>query len=420
MARSGDPAAMAYLLVRTPSVNPALDPNGQGEKNIARLVHGWLADWGLDVHRQEVLPGRPNVVARLAGTGPVLLLNGHLDTVGASGVVATPGIGKARRKDEAGRSVSPASRDGGFRRWEGNAGVDGSWEPEAELRGRGSCDMKGGVASLLAAACRLAGSDGPRPNLVVALTVDEEHASLGMRHLLDSGLRADLAVVCEPTSLAVAPAHKGFVWAKVRFRGVSAHGSRPEKGVDAIRHAALYLAELDRLHDDLSFGLRHPLLERGSFHIGTIHGGTADSVYPDRCTVTLERRTLPGETAETFVGELEEAATRIASSRRPPGSLPPEIAPVLERSPSEVPVDSALVQGLLSASDRAGLGRAVRPMTAWVEASLLNEAGIPAVCFGPGDMAKAHGADERVPLTEIEACARVLEDFARSLATSWS
>ncbi|HUF75986.1 MAG TPA: M20/M25/M40 family metallo-hydrolase [Longimicrobiales bacterium] len=379
-ARSGDPVALAQLLVSTPSVNPALSPGGAGEGAIAELTAGLLEGWGLRAEVNAVAPaGRCNVVATLEGEGPTLMLNGHLDTVGVEGMAVPPFAAEI-----------VASR----------------------LIGRGACDMKGGLAALLAASSRLA-ARGPRPNLVVALTADEEHASLGMQAIVRDGPPADLAVVCEPTSLAVMPAHKGFVWVRATFRGRAAHGSRPELGVDAIRHAALYVAALDRYVYELRARTRHPLLGHGSLHTGTITGGTAPSIYPDHCEVQLECRTLPGTGATEVVEEMQRVLDALAA-REP--SLDASLETVLERPGTEVPGDSGLVQGLLAAARAHELAPAVSGMTAWVDAALLNEAGTPAVCFGPGATEQAHTADEWIDTREIVTCADVLESFARGLA----
>lgn len=270
--------------------------------------------------------------------------------------------------------------------------------------------MKGGVAALLGAARSLAaGGHGGR--LVVALSADEEHASIGMQQLIDAGLRADAAVVCEPTGLQVMPAHKGFVWVEARFTGRAAHGSRPEVGVDAIRHAAAFMAELDSLEADLARRPPHPLLGTGSIHAGTIEGGTAASVYPERCILLLERRTLPGETAKRVIEEFEAAADR-ARARHP--SMKVELRTTLDRPGTEVAQDHVLVQGLLEASQRVGVASGIGPMTAWVDAAWLNEVGVPAVCFGPGSIEQAHSADEWVEADDVRRCAAVLEDFARA------
>ncbi len=381
-ARRGDPVDLARLLVSIPSVNPTLSPGGAGERRMAEATADLLEGWGFATEVYDAAPGRPNVVAALEGSGPTLLLNGHLDTVGVDGMAVDPF----------------GARVEGGRLW-----------------GRGACDMKGGVAALMAAAARLAGG-GPRPGLVVALTADEEHASVGMAELVGrkGGPTADLAVVCEPTGLAVMPAHKGFVWLRAVFRGRAAHGSRPDVGLDAIRHAALFLAELDAHAEELRRRPTHPLLGHGSFHAGTIAGGAAESVYPDRCELTLERRTVPGERTEDVVRDFQKVLDALAA-REP--DLDASLTMTLDRPGTEVPVETELVRGLLDAGAEHGVEPAVEGMTAWVDAAFLNEAGIPAVCYGPGSIEQAHTDDEWVGVEEIRTCARVLESFARALAT---
>lgn len=378
-ARKGDPVALAGWLVTIPSVNPVLEEGGAGETKIAAACAELLDDWGFETTVTEPEPGRPNVVGRLEGHGPTLLLNGHLDTVGVAGMTVDP---------------------------------FGAVVADGRMYGRGSCDMKAGDAALLAAAYRLS-ADGPRPSLVIALTSDEEHASIGMADLVGGdGPGADLAIVCEPTSLRVMPAHKGFVWIRASFEGLAAHGSRPDIGVDAIRHAALYLAALDDYGARLRARPPHPLLGHGSFHAGTIRGGSAESVYPDECEVVLERRTLPGEEPKTVVGEFQAVLDTVLAAEPTAAA---SLHVTLERPGTEVPADHRLVQGLLSANQSHHVAAVVEGMTAWVDAAFLNEAGVPAVCYGPGSIEQAHTDDEWVDVGQIATCADVLESFARSL-----
>ncbi len=375
-AAAGDPLALARCLVALPSVNPSLEAGGAGEEGPARAAAGWLSGWGFEVSLAEVLPGRHNVLARHGEGAPTLLLNGHLDTVGVAGMTVPPF--DARVED-------------------------------GRLLGRGACDMKGGVGALLGAAATLARGGHPG-TLVVALTADEEHASLGMQALVEEGLRADAAVVCEPTGLAVMPAHKGFVWLEAAFRGKAAHGSRPDLGVDAVRQAGLYLAALEAHAAELAAAPPHPLLGRPSFHAGTIAGGTAPSVYPERCVLTLERRTLPGERTADVEAAFRDVLDGLAAREE---GLRAELRVTLQRPGTEVPGDGPLVAGLLAACAAEGVEPAVAGMTAWVDAAFLNEAGTPAVCFGPGSIGRAHADDEWVPVAEIEACARVLVRFGQ-------
>jgi len=179
------------------------------------------------------------------------------------------------------------------------------------------------------------------------------------------------------------PAHKGFVWVEVEFRGRAAHGSRPDAGVDAIEHAGLYLAALSALRGRVEAREPHPLLGHGSFHAGTIDGGSAPSVYPDACRLVLERRTLPGEGLTGTIQEFQAV------------------------------LDDLAAEVLLGACAGEGVDPVLRGMTAWVDAAFLNHAGTPAVCFGPGSIAQAHSADEWIDPTEIVRCASVLERFSR-------
>jgi acetylornithine deacetylase len=184
-------------------------------------------------------------------------------------------------------------------------------------------------------------------------------------------------------------------------------------GIDAIRHAALYMAALDGLAEELRARPAHRLLGHGSFHAGTITGGTAESVYPDRCELLLERRTMPGEAPDAVLAEFERVLAELAERE---GDVDASLEMTLERPGSEVPQSSTLVRGLLAACEAHGVEPVVEGMTAWVDAAFLNEAGVPAVCYGPGSIEQAHTEDEWIDLREIVACAEVLEAFARGLA----
>ncbi len=376
-ARTGDPVALARAMVAIPSVNPLMEEGGTGEEAMAQQCGAWLEGWGYEIKLEEVDTARWNVVATRGGSGGRrLILNGHLDTVGVGGMTVPP--------------------------------FDGDLS-DGKVWGRGACDMKGGLAIILATAATLAKEDHPG-ELVVALTADEEHASIGMQAFSETVGGAAAAVVCEPTKLAVMPAHKGFLWVNAEFRGTAAHGSRPEEGVDAILHAGHFLAALGKLEARLLAGPKHPLLEYPSFHAGTIEGGSAPSVYPHRCKLVLERRTLPGEDPSAIMDEFREVLEEV---REQVPEMDVALTPGLFRPGTEVPVASDLVQGLLAAMEAEGLERRVEAMTAWVDAAFLNEAGIPAVCFGPGSIAHAHSAKEWVPVQELEMGARILTRFAR-------
>jgi acetylornithine deacetylase len=373
----GDAVALARALVRIDSRNPTLAPNSPGEGECARTLAAVLDDWGFVVQLVDAAPGRPNVIARIGPEdAPALMLNGHLDVVGVEGMVHQP--------------FSAELRDG-------------------RIYGRGSADMKGGLAAMCAAAAAETDHHSERQILITAVA-DEEYESLGMRALLASGVRAEQAIITEPTRLAICPAHRGFAWFDVELTGKAAHGSRYDVGIDAITHAGLLLAELDRVELTRQAGPIHPLLGRGSLHASKIHGGVGMSTYPERCNLAIERRTIPGESVEKITRELTEACGRL-KSRRP--EFDARVTLSTAQLPSDVPVDAPVVRRLVGAVEREGIPVRIEGLSAWTDAALLNEAGIPTVCFGPGDIGLAHAAEEFVPVEDIERAMRVLTRVVR-------
>ena len=375
----GDAVALARALVKIDSRNPTLAPGAPGESEAARFLASVLDDWGFSVELLETGRGtaRPNVVARLGPANtPALMLNGHLDVVGIEGMVHAPFAAELR---------------------------------DNRIYGRGAADMKAGIAAMCAAA--VAGtSPGARRQILITAVADEEYESLGMRSLISAGIRAEAAVITEPTRLAICPAHRGFAWINVAFAGRAAHGSRYDIGVDAILHAGLVLAELDTVEKSRERGPLHPLLGRGSLHASTIKGGVGMSTYPERCDLAIERRLLPGESAEKAVAEVTDACARVRQ-RHP--RLSASVTLNTAQAPSDVPVDAPVVRRLSGALEREGMPVRIEGLSAWTDAALLNEAGIPTVCFGPGDIALAHAAEEFVPVDEILGATRVLTRLVR-------
>jgi acetylornithine deacetylase len=373
----GDAIALARALIQIDSRNPTLVPDSAGEGECARALASVLDDWGFAVDLSEIPPGRPNVVARLGPADtPALMLNGHLDVVGVDGMTHEPFAAEVR----------------------GN-----------RIYGRGSADMKGGLAAICAAALEGVGSGAKRQILVTAV-VDEEYESLGMRALLASGVSADAAIITEPTRLAICPAHRGFAWFDVSLRGRAAHGSRYDIGIDAITHAGLLLAELEQLERTRDSGPHHPLLGRGSLHASKIHGGVGMSTYPEACDLAIERRTLPGESTEKAMVEIVDACTRVKARH---ANFDAKVTLTTAQLPSEVPPDAPIVRRLRRALERENVPVRIEGFSAWTDAALLNEAGIPAICFGPGDISMAHAAEEFVPVEEIGLATRVLTRVVR-------
>jgi acetylornithine deacetylase len=380
----GDPVAWTRALVATPSVNPDLEAGGTGEGDVADLLVPYLEAWGFRVRRTEPAPGRACLVAHLGEGSPTFALCGHMDTVGVEGMTISP---------------------------------FGAEERAGRVEGRGSADMKSGLAVILAAAASTAGSGGPGSGtLALVFTADEENASIGLRHLLDEGFTADGVVVTEPTELAIAPASKGFLWLTIRARGRAAHGSRPAEGRDAIRQVGRVLAALDT--DDLGLGTAgpaHALLGHGSLHAGTIQGGVAPSVYPASCTLVLEARLLPGQDPDAVQDRVARLLERVEAAHP---DVPLTVEVDMVRPGAELDSGSPLALALADVMREEGLPVRIEGMSAWVESAWFMEAGIPALCFGPGSIGDAHTADESVAVEEIVTAARVLTGLVRKQLSS--
>jgi acetylornithine deacetylase len=367
---------LAQRLVRIDSVNPSLVPGAAGEAALAHFVAGFLENRGVDVELRDAVEGRPNIIARIAGTGggPSVLLCCHLDTVSVEGMV---------------EPFSGAIEDG-------------------RLLGRGSQDVKGGLAMMLAAGVMLSKAP-PRGDVILAGVADEEAYSAGTEALLDWGIRADMAIVFEPTELDVAVAHKGFAWFNIAAQGVAAHGSRPNEGVDAIAHMGRVLAAIEAKGVELARQQRHPLLGEASVHASVIRGGRELSSYPDRCVLDIERRTLPGETRHSVVREMEHLLEALA--RDPQFNAELELG--LFRPAFEISGQDALPQSLKESSERIHGSCSLVGMTGWTDSALLAEAGIPAVVFGSGG-AGLHGLEEWGNTEQICQGRDILVDFAYS------
>lgn len=367
-------------LIAIPSVNPAFVPESQpgaGEQSVAEFLAGTAAAAGLAVELHEILPRRPNLLAVLTPPGKPLqrvLLAPHLDTVGLPG--AWPDLFKPVRS-------------------------------HGRIYGRGACDTKGSVAAMLTALRRLAIS-GPRPGrteIVFAGLIDEENAQAGSRALVKDGMRADLAIVGEPTQLQVVTAHKGNIWLRLQTHGKSAHGARPELGVNAVHKMARIVDLLETRYATQLRRHRHPLLGRATVNVGSIGGGTQPNIVPAECFITVDRRTLPGETEATVRREIKALLRKhglqasLASARNAP-------CPPLQTDPKR-----PLVRDFLQMAGQ----QSPKGVDYFCDGAVLAHGNIPSVVFGPGDIAQAHTAKEWISLVSLNAATDLLERFLRSL-----
>ena len=351
-------------LVAINSVNASM-LNGPGEAALSDFLTRYGRDLGAEVRADEVLPGRANVSLRLPATAPLgpprrLLYDVHQDTVPVEGMTDpfTPRI------------------EGG-RMW-----------------GRGTCDTKGSLAATLVALRRLAASGAPRRHEVTLLcTVDEEYRKRGIMHAVAGGLSADAAIVGEPTNLRPVVAHKGALRWRLITHGRAAHTSRPENGNNAIYQMVEVIDYLRERLEPVLAGVRHPLLSPPTLTVGRIEGGVGVNIVPERCTIEIDRRSLPTEDLDAILAE----------------------------QGLDTPADAAVVTALQGAC-RAVLGpdAAVAPEGVPYGTDATHLGGIPSVVFGPGDIAQAHTADEWVDLAQVDAAAEILTHLTRGFtAGEW-
>lgn len=361
-------------LVKIDSVNPALVPGAKGEEEIAEYVANWLKGLGLKAKVDKIEAKRCNAVGALkgAGGGKSLMLNGHIDTVGYDYMTIDP--------------LKPVIKDG-------------------RMYGRGTFDMKGGLVASLAALKAVVDSGTQlKGDVVVAAVCDEEYASIGTERVMEK-TRVDAAIVGEPSALQIERCHKGFAWIDVETKGLAAHGSAWQVGVDAIVEMGKVLTSLEALgakHQKR----RHPLVGPASVHAGTIKGGLELSTYPDRCLLQIERRTIPGEERKDVEEEMETLLKGIAD-KDPKFTASYEI--IFYRGSMDVPETSDICQTIAACSKEAiKLTPAFTGGSGWLDTQIIWGKGIPAVAYGPaGD--GAHAAVEWVDLDTVMDAARVQE-----------
>ena len=362
-------------LVAADSTNPTLQPGGAGEAAVARVLAGRLAAAGLRVDAWDAAPGRPNVVATLPGTGGgrTLMLCGHTDVVGGPPELFSPRV-------------------------EGD-----------RMYGRGTNDMKGGLAAAVLAAERLAAGPPLRGDLKVACVIDEEWESLGATALV-ARHRADAAILPEQTDLEVVFAHGGFVWWELRSVGRESAGGEPQHGRDAIALAGAFLTGILEL--DAQLATREtPEWGRPNVHASTVRGGQSLPSYPAECVIGVERCLMPGESVAQAEQELDGLVRRAAALD---ARFEAQLQTLIAREPVVLDRAEPVVQAV-SAAAAAVLGRppVVRSDYGWMDSGILVEAGIPCVVFGPTG-AGLHTPDEWVDLASVDACVDVFEAAARA------
>ena len=365
-------------LVAIESINPDLGVGGSGELELARFVAEWCERAGLETTLSELAPGRANVVAiaRGSGDGRSLMLNAHTDTVGVVGMT-----------------------DPFVPRLEGG-----------RLYGRGAGDMKASLAASMLVTAEAA-QRGLAGDVILTAVADEEVASVGTEAVAAS-VRADAAIVTEPTDMRVAVAHRGFVHLEIETIGRAAHGSRPDLGIDAIVKMGHVLVGIEELDRRLRASPTHRYLGSGSGHASLVEGGQEYSSYPARCVVQAERRTIPGESAELAAGEIEEILDGAATSDP---DFSGAVRALASREPFEVDEDADVVTTLRRcAASVLGSAPEVVGASFWADSALLAAAGIPTVVFGPRGEG-LHSEVEWVDVASLEQCVEIYRAVASEL-----
>jgi len=348
-------------LVQSPSENPPGDTS-----ECAKIILDRFEKNNIKAEIVEGNKGACNVVARLPGKkgGKVLLLNGHLDVVPA---------GK-------GWTVNPFGGE-----------IRGD-----KMYGRGTCDMKSGIASMITAmiAFKRSGVSFNGEIIFTGVADEETGSEFGTVYLLKKniGTNADFAIVSEPTNLRVALGNRGLRWIDVSVKGKASHSANPHLGINAIAYAAKVIQAIQSMH----FNNRNDAFEAPSPSISVtmIKGGTKENIIPDRCDITIDRRMLPGETTETVMAEFEGIINPILEERK---GLEFEVKMKPNYwNPYLISEDEPIVQSTIDSFKQiTGEKPEIVGKAACTDAShLFHLGGIPTVLFGPGDALLGHKVDE--------------------------
>ena len=363
---------MAAALVRIPSYSGMKDQ----EKAVAHHIAARFEAEGIQTELVEVLPGRPNVIARLpgCGTGQSLMLTGHMDTVPPYEMKGDPFSGTIH---------------------------------ENRLHGRGACDMKSALAAMMGALIALKRSGVQLAgDLVFAGVINEEQLNEGTEYIVRNGPHTDAAIIGEPTELKIAPGHRGLEWIKIQFKGKTTHGGTPTEGVNAISKAAKFINLVEEKLVPTFSRYRHPLIGEPLLNFGVITGGDQPSSVAGRCSLSIDRRWTPLESYEKIYDELHQLVNEL---RKKDNEFEAEIERYFKNSDMMLhrPLETDLNHPLLSVLQQ-GIKDVLKttPETiafpAWTDASLLsNYAGITSVVLGPGHLKEAHNDNESISLMQI-------------------
>ena len=349
---------------------PSFSGDAHGLSRIAQVISGEMSRNGFSIQLIEAEEGLTNVIGKYQGSNnaPWILFNGHTDVVPVQ-----------RDEDWIVEPFSAEIKDG-------------------RIYGRGACDMKGGLAAMLAAP-KIVFSLFPeyKGNIILTATVDEEIGGFkGMKYIVEQGIKADMGIVCEPTDLKIVNVCKGLLWLKLRTKGKSAHGGMPEHGINAVYKMAKIL---NRLEDYDFKQAPHEFLGKPTINIGCITGGARPNIVPDSCEAEIDIRYLPNQNRQEIIDELKEL---ISELKREDYQIDAEIDIIRYRSSVEISKAEKVIQTIMEAfGEVMGNHPEFRGMVTPADSEYLVNAGIPSVMFGPGADQLAHTTNEWIAIDEI-------------------
>jgi acetylornithine deacetylase len=372
-----DVVSLLQALTRIPSVNPDNSPGTSqtGEAAMAHFLRDWLEAIGATVTLEEILPQRPNLIARFAPLDgrPRILFGPHLDTVGVAHMTIDPFGGEIH---------------------------------DGKIWGRGASDTKGPMAAMLIALQRHRNQLASMPVAIDFVAfMGEESGQWGSKHFAKQhGADYTFALVGEPTSMEIVHLTKGSLWATLRATGRAAHSSQPERGDNAIVKLASAMLEIERQLGATLATFTHPTLGHSTLNIGLIRGGSRPNIVPDLAEAELDIRITPSlAAAGGGLQLLRDCIDQLA--------LPVELVNPHENPPMETSADHPMIQRLLNTPPGSKLASAP-----WFsDAAHLSHGGIPSICIGPGSIDQAHTADEYIEIDALKKGADFFTEFVAGL-----
>jgi len=364
-------------LISINSVNPLQDTSAKGEKELASYVREYLKNIGIKSILYPILNERPNIIGIIEGKnkGKNLILEAHMDTVKADNMAIDPFLPKIK---------------------------------EGKMFGRGACDDKGSLTSMLLAIKLLKQTNvSLKGNVYLAAVMDEEHKQRGVLHLLNQGFKFDAGIVGEPTNLDIIIAHQGCLRWRIITKGISAHSSEPEKGENAIYFMSEVINVLQKRLIPLCKEKSHPLVGSPTLSVNIIQGGTQINTIPNRCFIEIDRRMIPGENSQDILKEVDKFLDKL-KKENPLLELERE-DPFITSPPMQINRDEEVVQALFKCiTDNRATEPKIRGVKFGTDAAIFVAQGIPTTVFGPGNIAQAHSEDEWVEIKQVAQAAEII------------